>query len=330
MWSLNVRWRSCVVRLMALLPVFALLQVAQAQWHAVAGSQSVDQARQALAFLPNELWIHAGDSITWSFNAGEIHTVTFLSTDPIAQIRPPFDVGCPGFSSDPATFDGSTCVTTPPLVKGANFTVFFPAAGNFKLVCLVHPDMTAAIHVLDVSQPLPYTQGFYDREAQEQTRDLLSAHEGNVEHGDHHHLGHPVIAGSGEIVSTPGGTESLSVMRFTGDKMIIRAGQTVEWENNDPEDPHTITFGTEPEDLMDPSPNVTVDADGARHATINSTSDNVHSGFIMAAPQDRIGLAQSPLFVTRFRITFAHAGIYPYICALHDELGMTGKIIVVP
>jgi hypothetical protein len=58
----------------------------------------------------------------------------------------------------------------------------------------------------------------------------------------------------------------------------------------------------------------------------------VHSGFILAAPQERVGLPQSPLplFVTRFRITFTHPGTFPYICALHDNLGMKGEIIVVP
>ena len=120
------------------------------------------------------------------------------------------------------------------------------------------------------------------------------------------------------------------MLRFNADKMVIRAGQTVKWENDDPEDPHTITFGTEPADLFDPSANVTVGADGARHAVINSTSDNVHSGFILAAPQERVGLPQSPLFVTRFRITFTHPGTFPYICALHDNLGMKGEIIVIP
>jgi len=34
--------------------------------------------------------------------------------------------------------------------------------------------------------------------------------------------------------------------------------------------------------------------------------------------------------VTRFRITFTKPGAYPYICALHDDLGMKGKVIVLP
>jgi plastocyanin len=91
---------------------FVLMTIAPAfgaQWHATVGAQSQDKARQALAFLPNEIWIHAGDSIAWTFKADDIHTVTFL-TD--GQVRPPFPVGCPGFSASGATFDGSTCVTS--------------------------------------------------------------------------------------------------------------------------------------------------------------------------------------------------------------------------
>jgi plastocyanin len=71
-----------------------------------------------------------------------------------------------------------------------------------------------------------------------------------------------------------------------------------------------------------------VDTDGARHAIIDATSDSTHSGFIVAAPQERLGLTQAPLGVTRFRVTFPSAGTFPYICALHDGLGMVGQVTV--
>jgi plastocyanin len=187
---------------------------------------------------------------------------------------------------------------------------------------------------LELSKPLPHTQGFYDDEAETQTRALLSDadREDDEEGGSASHSAeHQVIVGGGEISTNAGGASTLSIMRFDRHTAVIHAGQTVEWASDDPEDPHTITFGTEPAgDPFPPSSNVTIDADGARHAVINSTSDSVHSGFILAAPQDRTGLAQSPLGVTRFRITFTHPGTYPYICALHDNLGMKGKIIVLP
>ena len=76
--------------------LFAFLvfpQMVQAQWKATVGAQSNDKGFQALAFLPNEIWIHAGDRITWTFAPDEIHTLTFLKAD---QPRP-FCGGCPGF-----------------------------------------------------------------------------------------------------------------------------------------------------------------------------------------------------------------------------------------
>jgi len=84
-------------------------------------------------------------------------------------------------------------------------------------------------------------------------------------------------------------------MRFLNDTIVIHAGETAEWTNEDAITPHTTTFGTEPLNPVPPSGNVTTDADGALHATIASVFDGVHSGFIVAAPQDRIGLHRPPL-----------------------------------
>jgi plastocyanin len=313
-----------------MLSCFLVPSLLQAQWKATVGAQSTDMGHQALAFLPNEIWIHAGDRITWTWDAGDIHTVTFLTAN---QPRPDFSVGCPGFSTDPATFDGSTCVTTPPFVKGQIFTVIFPMAGNFKLVCLVHDDMEGTIHVLDASQPLPHDQAFYDARAADERKDLLNESfdkDSGQDNQPNHDHDKGVAAGFGKISATAGGEEESSVVRFVHDPVQIHAGQTVEWANNDPNLPHTITFGPEPADLFDPSPDVTVDPDGVRHAVIDSTSDSTHSGFIVAAGHERIGVPQSPLSVTRFRVTFPNTGTYPYICALHDGLGMTGTVIVNP
>jgi plastocyanin len=99
-------------------------------------------------------------------------------------------------------------------------------------------------------------------------------------------------------------------------------------DNQGPVFPHAITFGAEQVDLVNPSPDVTVDPDGARHAIIASASDSTNSGYIMAAPQERRGLPQAPLGVTRFRVTFPNPGVFPYICALHDEMGMVGQVTV--
>jgi plastocyanin len=323
--------------LLSALIVFS--QPAHAQsWQLQVGAQNGDMAHQALAFLPNEIWIHAGDSITWTFPSNEVHTVTFLKP---LQVRPNRFTGCSGGAPpdgrapDFSIFDNTACVNSgilqnlSTLSGPPTYTVVFPVTGNFKLVCLAHPNMTATIHVLEGSTPLSHDQAFYDQQADRERAALLS-HAMTSAHG--HSGSNAVTAGVGHIMGNGGGTQTASVMRFLDATKVIHVGETVEWTTAEAVTNHTITFGPEPDQLnqIPPSTNVTVDADGARHAIISSPSDAVHSGFITEAPQDRIGLAQAPVGVTRFRVTFTQPGVYQYKCVLHDELGMVGQIIVLP
>jgi len=323
------------------LPVVALLSPlvgrADTTWHVTVGAQSKDLGRQALAFLPNEIWIHQNDSVTYRSAVDEPHTVTFMKP---GQIRPvDFTQGCggvPPFATSPATFTGGTCVSTPPLFNGDTFTIQFTHTGNYKVVCLLHPDMTGMVHVLATGAPLPHEQPYYDAQADDQADHILSEadHDGHSNNGGWQHAGsHHITVGDGEILANGGGKSTAALMRFTESTKTIHVGDTVEWENRDPATPHTITFGTEPPEnvLPFPSADVKVDADGARHATLNHPGDSTHSGFI-AAPPEEVPMAPTPplapINVSRFRVTFKSAGTYPFICALHDGLGMVGKIIV--
>jgi plastocyanin len=302
-------------------------------------------SRQAVAFLPDELWIHAGDSITWTFNSGDIHTVTFLT---VGQVYP-FDQsqGCPPITPSGSPFDGSSCVSSADLTLGQSYQVIFPKVGNYEIVCLVHGQMFGVIHVLDPSLPLPYDQAFYDAQAKEQLKALLEDADRHQHHTEHQHSiadmlsaavrprTKSVTAGMGEIAATAGGQQSFSLVRFINGTVTIHTGGTVEWANLDPEIGHTITFGTVPQDLFDPSCSpdcvVSTDPDGALHATITSTQQNVHSGLIAALLEDEPGVPQGPVAPpTRFRITFTTPGTYPYVCAFHDNLGMDGQVIVLP
>lgn len=350
-WQMNkiltIRLNRAACFTLAVLMAGTAASTARAeQWQAVAGAESADRGEQALAFLSNELWIHTNDSIRWAFPTHERHTVTFLKT---GQTRPPafgqtFGVlaGCPGVTPDDSSFDGSACVTSDILLLGADeerttnaptYTVHFPTAGNFKLVCLVHPDMTGVVHVLDLPESLPHTQAFYDREARREQVALLteaSRTQPSRQVGDHVRAREAgVAAGVGEILTTTGaGSQTVSLMRFLEYTTVVRVGDTVEWTSLDPSINHTVTFGTEPADPRPPSSDVQLTADGARHTTISSPTDNVNSGFLSPAPQDRAGIAQSAPGITRFRVTFTSPGKFDYICAIHDELGMKGTVIV--
>jgi plastocyanin len=218
------------------------------------------------------------------------------------------------------------------LAGGQTYTAKFPTAGNFRLVCLVHVDMTGVVHVLDLSDPLPHDQAFYDRQAHNERAELLSDASGLEARGTtlaRRTSLEEVTAGISAIVATTGGgVHTAAVMRFLPGTMVVHVGDTVEWTNFGPIVPHTVTFGIEPDDLMPPSLDVTTDSDGARHAIIGSPTANVNSGFLIAASQERVGLAQSALTATRFRVTFTSPGSYDYICGLHDDLGMVGRVIV--
>ena len=94
-------WFPALLRWALVLAVLTVPQAGRAaEWHATVGAQSGDKGRQALAFLPNEIWIHAGDSIEWRWDADEVHTVTFI---PDSEIRPLFQtiVASPNGSSFP-------------------------------------------------------------------------------------------------------------------------------------------------------------------------------------------------------------------------------------
>jgi plastocyanin len=339
---------ACAVTIaLAFFLAFPLSAIAQQDWSATVGGQSKDMGRQVTAFLPNEIWVHAGDKINWTFASGDVHTVTFV---PVGQPFPPnFTVGCPGFSASGAVFDGIHCISSPPSVTGQKFAVTFPTPGNYEIVCLVHPEMFGTIHVLAGSEMLPHDQDFYDDQAEDERNALLDDRDPLPSNGTHHSMASKlsasvlphtkaVTAGVGEIAATPGGQEALAVVRFIDGTVEIHAGDTVEWANWDPILAHTITFGTEPADLFDPSCSpscsVILDSDGALHATITGPGQNVHSGFILAALEGYTGglpVPQLSLFPpTRFRVTFTEPGTYNYICSLHDNLGMVGKVIVMP
>lgn len=243
---------------------------AQTTYHAYVGGETPDQSVQADAFFPNELWLFEGDSIEWKFvPKNEVHTVTFLTAGQIRPSAPP-PAGPPfavqGVACGPApVYDGSACVSTATgLAGGATFTVTFPKAGNYKLVCLVHTDMNGTVHVLKnlpVNAQAIHSQRFYDDAAHDEAQALLSDNDSQDEDNrrwddrdDHDRDGHDrdrqgdnaVTAGIGEVVATGGGTQYRAVLRFLPGVIRIHAGGSVVWTNLDPTEPHTVTFGTEP------------------------------------------------------------------------------------
>jgi len=330
------------------------------------GAESPDEAKQADAFLPNEIWIYSGDSIQWTWQTKrEPHTVTLLKPGqtrptpppPVGPpsgppIGPPFYFGsqCPSpnpYEGGTATYDGSACVSSAVLNGGtapSNFTVIFPKAGNYKFVCLLHTNQIGTVHVLSTepaspfyAASLPYTQSEYDEQAREQAENILKDTDNLEQEVRDFPRSKNEVLMVGQVAATGGGRQYLAIVRFFPETIYIHKGETVEFTNADPTEPHTVTSGTSDTLVNDMARvNVSTEADGARRAKVDSDSNfenasptkGVNSGFLQAAPEDLAGRAQSLPGTTRIRITFNVAGTFPYHCALHDLDGMRGTVVV--
>jgi plastocyanin len=291
-------------------------------WQATAGASTRDEAVQANSFLPRELSVNVGDSITWTVGSGEFHTVTFLS----GAAAPPFVIVTPsGPQFNPAavvpsggpTYDGTGIANSGLLFTGQQFTLGFTTAGHYGFRCLIHAGMAGTVDVRGAGTPYPASQRTYDIASRVagnrllatgrrlEARTLAAARQSAT-----------VAVGAG---ASTGSWGSLAIMRFLPSRPVIHAGDTVTWINHDPETPHTITFGEEPSGgplgAFAPS-----GLDGPGHATIGSPETSVNSGFTGAAFP----------FGTTFSATFTAPGTYHFICALHDELGMKGTVVVLP
>ena len=348
---------------MLLLAFLMVPQAARAQrtWYANVGAETKDEAGQATAFLPNEIWINASDSIQWTWRPkNEPHTVTLLKAGqtrptpppPIGPpsgppVGPPFYFGsateCPSpnpYVGGTATYDGSACVSSAALDGGtapSTFTVTFPNAGNYKLVCLIHTNMNGTVHVLGKAAPLPYIQSDYDRQARDEVQDILKDADTPTEEVKDFPRSQNEVLMTGELVATGGGRQFLAIVRFFPETIYIQKGETVEFTNVDPEEPHTVTSGTTDSLTNDMAlVNASPTPDGALAGTVNTAGDfgnatpntGLSSGFLQASPEDAAGRGQSLPGTTRIRIQFNVAGTFYYHCALHDVDGMNGSVVV--
>jgi plastocyanin len=312
-----------VLAAVALVPAPASAATART-WHVDVGAQTRNQAVQANGFFVRNITIDVGDTITWDHPDGEIHTVTFLSGTP----EPPlFTISGnqlipngPAFGpAGGSTYNGTGYTNSGVLATvGQTYSLTFTASGTFHYICLVHEGMQGVVRVNKAGTPYPASQAEYRRKAKDEEAELLERGRDLEGAAREAAARLNVIAGIGQLVPKVG---ALAVLRFEPDKRVVHVGQTVTWTNRDPQTPHTVTFGTEPPGgpfgAFAPSGDVS-----SGHATISSTTQSVNSGFI----------AKDPTFGVRntFSATFTAPGTYPYICALHDDLGMKGTILVVP
>jgi plastocyanin len=159
-------------------------------WHVLVGGQSQDQAIQAEGYYPRVITIDAGDTVVWTLNTGEIHSVVFLGTCADLSCVPPcaftfaFDISPCG----PTTYDGvSGAASSGRMVPaGYNWDNTFPRGDTTYALTFTHAGvnvyfdlsvsgMRGVVIVHPAGTPYPFTQAQYAQQAQEQLQADLTA-----------------------------------------------------------------------------------------------------------------------------------------------------------
>jgi plastocyanin len=306
-----------------LLPGTALAASSNRTWNVTAGAQSPDAGLQANFFFTNKITINMGDSVKWTSQAGEIHTVTFVppgSPTPSLETEGPLPTGGSSYNGTALVDSGFLAIKGNPSKFADTYSLSFPKPGTYNYICLVHSQMKGTVEVLPQNEKPPRTQASYDAEANIGRAVALGEAGINAARGFQAGAApNKVTVGIGQLFT---GLGSVAVMRFLPSQKVTHVNQTVTWTNLDPETPHTVTFGLEPSPGNPFGNFPPVGEDSPGHATINLSTVTAHSGFI--------GNPQSGFLGTTFSATFTQAGTYKYICALHDDLGMVGSITVLP
>lgn len=332
-------------------------------YHVTVGAEDTSQGIEAGVFMPDDLTVNVGDTVVFTLNTHEPHTVTF---NPPGQLPDPFMPGAGGSvvanpevflpsqdvsglepNAQPGTpqhltasFDGTGVLNSGFMQNvGDTFTVTFTEAGSFGYQCLIHPMMKGWVNVNPAGSDRPKTAADVQAEAKaEEAREIqegqrfldsIQAPEPTA-NADGSHT-YTVFAGA----SDPSDTDDQNdLMAFIGGQDLhIKVGDTVTWDMsmNMPGTPHTVTFtsgGEEPE-LIQPEPNPNGPPTLVVNPEVLAPSPAQGGGSYAGTGYYNSGLliASGPTPQT-YSLKFTKAGAYEYICVFHDMQGMSGTITV--
>jgi plastocyanin len=281
-------------------------------WQLTAGASAANQAFQTLSYYPTAITIDAGDTLKWSFPAGELHTVTLLG--PNSATPSPGDPAN-AMPAGGTSFDGSTFTNSGLLSGNQTYALAFSKPGTYHYFCLIHPGMQGTVAVQAAGAAYPTTQtAISSAVATQEANDLAL--------GPQAVAAFPFTPGGPHVAVgiSPGldtGSSVATVMRFLdGDtvdttSVTIPVGTSVTWTNLSSNATHTVTFGI----ANQPFPKITPPTGPASGGTTYDGTHIVNSGLIPPGAS--------------FTITFTAKGTFTYHCLLHDDSeNMIGTVVV--
>ena len=195
------RFRSAVLALITSICALASLPVTPASasglassqprtWHVLVGGHSHDQAIQAEGYYPKVITIDAGDTVVWTLNTEEIHSVTFMGSCGDLSCFPPcvFEVNIDISPCGSTSYDGvSGLASSGRMVPAAynwnnayphgdtTYSLTFTNSGANVYFDLSISGMRGVVVVNPAGTPYPFTQAQYAAKAEDQIQSDLDA-----------------------------------------------------------------------------------------------------------------------------------------------------------
>ncbi len=294
--------------------------------------KSTDVGADILAFAPQTLKVHRGDSVTWKFSP--VHNVHFVA-QPVDQIVP-------------MTIDGKDALVLNPVIiipnaqtgdsakPGMNtgllgdpsgptdFTAVIDLApGTYTYLCDIHHGMIGQLVVVEDSADI-LTPADAQKQGQQEFADTIAgvqtAYVKAAEAQQFQPKGDSIDISAGFTAGTA------SIERLFPPVAIISAGQSVKWTVPAGLEPHSVTFN--------------LPADGAIPPSLVPVTDSKNNTYLSPGPalipsgksdDEFTGqeLSSGLLNPTQsFELKFPKAGVYKYYCGIHP--GHIGTIVVLP
>jgi plastocyanin len=307
-------------------------RAAAATYNVIVGTDT-SYGLESLAFFPQTLKVHKGDTVTWQFrgfhNARfdqkplDLVVVNDIDGKQLPEFNPAilFPNAKSGDAYKPGANSGVQALVNP---TGPAFSVVMDIApGTYTYVCDIHPGMVGTIVVVDAKTDIP-SPADVDKEGEDGVKTAIEDGDKAIMSALKTFL--PEVKGDTLKVSAGLQQGNTAVMRFYPEDATIQVGQSVTWTVPQGMDLHTVNFPLAKEgriDVFAPA----MDSKKQLHGLITDAANaNVKSGAELPAD----GVAKSGIVgpTQSFTLKFTKPGVYAYYCAIHPN--QFGTIEVVP
>ncbi len=296
-------------------------------------------------FMPATVRIRQGDTITWTAQGFEGHTVTFFPDGKLNIGQSDYLVPAPDMpgakefnqvyalgSDNQGTYDGTQYTNSGFLGVPApgDYSITFTAPGIYSYLCMIHPLNMRGVVVVEKANTQVPSQQMLDEEAArlkqqfvQEAKDTAAAAQAERQAQNN--------AGGGNVWQVSAGldTPHAQVLGFTPGALEIKAGDRVTFWNSD-RDFHNVVFapkGTSPPAFPIIKP---VAGKTGFRLIINPAAEKEVDPPAGFGPLAQFSSGIMGIGFPRFYydVAFTKPGTYQYYCTIHVLAGMAGTITV--